>query len=153
MAEDRRADRAGDKADRVDCEGFERADQRIGSREVELCEDQPGDRAVQKKSYHSIVVPIVLAITAHRNCTQCSNSESGPAAIPTAVIEASPPDIYKNCCRTWQTSRRSLLFYYCEGPVSQVMYGDLCPGGETIRNDPARAFHRTASLSRAVPQP
>jgi hypothetical protein len=114
MAKDRRADRAGDKADRVDCEGFERADQRIGSREVELCEDQPGDRAVQKKSYHSIVVPIVLAITARRNCTRCSSSESGPAAIPIAVIEAPPPDIYKNCCRPWQTSLPRLLFYCCD---------------------------------------
>src|SRR5689334_2858111 len=44
----------------------------------------------RKKSYHSIVVPIVLAITARRNCTPCSSSESASGATPTAVISAPP---------------------------------------------------------------
>src|SRR5271169_1181530 len=55
-----------------------------------LAKTSPVTVLYRKKSYHSIVVPIVLAITARRNCTRCSNSESAPAAIPTAVIEAPP---------------------------------------------------------------
>src|SRR6516225_5351057 len=40
----------------------------------------------RKKSYHSIVVPIVLAITARRNCTRCSISVSTAPDFPAAVI-------------------------------------------------------------------
>src|SRR5215472_8373101 len=52
-----------------------------------LAKTSPVTVLYRKKSYHSIVVPIVLAITARRNCTRCSSSESGPAAISVAVIE------------------------------------------------------------------
>ena len=53
MAEDRRPDRAGDEADRIDQERLQRADQRIGFREIELREHQAGDGAVEEE-----VVPL-----------------------------------------------------------------------------------------------
>src|SRR5580692_7864725 len=56
-----------------------------------LAKTRPVTVLYRKKSYHSIVVPIVLAITARRNCTRCSSSESGLVAIPATVIEAPPP--------------------------------------------------------------
>jgi hypothetical protein len=46
-----------------------------------------------RKSYHSIVVPTVLATSARRNCALCSVSESGAAPNSTAVISVSPLDI------------------------------------------------------------
>src|SRR6185437_11691203 len=49
VPEDCRADRAGDEAHRVDREGFEHADQRIGVREEQLAEDQAGHGAVEEK--------------------------------------------------------------------------------------------------------
>ncbi len=49
MAEDRRPDRPRDKADGIDREGLQRAGERIGSREIELRENQPGDRAVDEE--------------------------------------------------------------------------------------------------------
>ena len=44
----------------------------------------------RRKSYHSIVVPIVLAITARRNCLRWSMSERALVAI-WAVVMAFPP--------------------------------------------------------------
>ena len=49
MTEDGGADRAGDKADGIDRKGLQGADQRIGSRKIELGEDQPGHRAVDEE--------------------------------------------------------------------------------------------------------
>ena len=53
VAEDRGADRPRDEPDRVDAERLQRADQRIGVREVQLGEDQAGDGAVEEE-----VVPL-----------------------------------------------------------------------------------------------
>src|SRR5215470_10654997 len=39
-----------------------------------------------RKSYHSMVVPTVLAIIARRNCAWCSTSGKGPAAMSNVVI-------------------------------------------------------------------
>src|SRR5690349_21613827 len=55
-----------------------------------LAKTRPVTVLYRKKSYHSIVVPIVLAITARRNCTRCSISVSASAEIPAAVIV--PPE-------------------------------------------------------------
>ena len=49
MAEDRRADRAGDKADEIGAERAQRRGQRILIGEIELAEDQPGRRAVEEE--------------------------------------------------------------------------------------------------------
>ena len=49
MAENGGAERARDKADRIDRERFEHADQRIGFREEQLAENEPGDDAVEEK--------------------------------------------------------------------------------------------------------
>jgi len=53
MPENGGAERARDEADREDRERFEHADQRIGFREEQLAEDEPGDDAVEQK-----VVPL-----------------------------------------------------------------------------------------------
>ena len=53
MSEYRRADWPSDEAHGVDRECLQRADQRIGIREVELGKDQPCDGAVEKE-----VVPL-----------------------------------------------------------------------------------------------
>jgi hypothetical protein len=44
-----------------------------------------------RKSYHSIVVPTVLAMTARRNWVRCSKSVSGTAAM-SAVAIGDPPE-------------------------------------------------------------
>src|ERR1700680_3597525 len=44
-----------------------------------------------KKSYHSIVVPTVLAITARRNCARCSKTDSPSVALSAVVIAALLP--------------------------------------------------------------
>src|SRR5690349_23998940 len=44
-----------------------------------------------KKSYHSMVVPTVAAITARRSCVLCSESESLPR--PSAVTMVLPPEV------------------------------------------------------------
>src|SRR5215472_7780128 len=49
MAEQGRADRAGDKADGVDPEGLQYADQRIGFREIQFREDQRCNNYVEKE--------------------------------------------------------------------------------------------------------
>src|SRR5580693_2617099 len=56
-----------------------------------LAKTSPVTVLYRKKSYHSIVVPIVLAITARRNCTRCSSSVSASGAVLAVVIEAPPP--------------------------------------------------------------
>jgi hypothetical protein len=68
MAENGGADRARRESDRVDAEGFERAGQRVGVREIELREDQPRDGAVQEEVIPFDRRPIVLASTARYNC-------------------------------------------------------------------------------------
>jgi hypothetical protein len=91
VAEDRGADRARDKADRIDAEGLQSPDQRIDAGKYSLAKTRPVTVLYRKKSYHSIVVPIVLAITARRSCTRCSSAESTPVAVPATVIKAPPP--------------------------------------------------------------
>src|ERR1700680_4402965 len=44
-----------------------------------------------RKSYHSIVVPTVLAMTARRSWVRCSKSPSGTAAM-SAVAIGDPPE-------------------------------------------------------------
>src|SRR5207245_6934418 len=44
-----------------------------------------------KKSYHSIVVPTVLAITARRSCARCSSTDSPSIALSAVVIGCIPP--------------------------------------------------------------
>src|SRR5215467_473764 len=48
-----------------------------------------------KKSYHSIVVPIVDAMTALRNCALCSGADSPPyvAAIAMVVLRFLAPQV------------------------------------------------------------
>jgi hypothetical protein len=53
MAENRRPHGARDEADGVDQKRLERADQRVGLREIEFREHQPRHRAVKKE-----VVPL-----------------------------------------------------------------------------------------------
>ena len=53
MAEDRCADPAGDKADRINGKGLQHADQWVGLGKEELTEDQTGDDAVEQE-----VVPL-----------------------------------------------------------------------------------------------
>src|SRR5215472_10273680 len=55
-----------------------------------LAKTSPVTVLYKKKSYHSIVVPVVLAITARRNCIRCSSSVSASGATPAIVIEAPP---------------------------------------------------------------
>ena len=91
VTEDRRSDRAGDKADRVDAEGLQRPDQRIGFRKVQLGEDQPGDRAVQERNH--------TTRSWCRSCWRSPRAAIAPGArarkarlvaIPATVIEAPP---------------------------------------------------------------
>jgi hypothetical protein len=49
MAEDRRPDGARDKAHRIDRERLQRAGQRVRTGKIELGEDEPGRRAVEKE--------------------------------------------------------------------------------------------------------
>jgi hypothetical protein len=49
MTEDCRSDRPRDKANGVDSEGLQCPDQRVRLREIELGENQPGDRAVDEE--------------------------------------------------------------------------------------------------------
>jgi hypothetical protein len=49
MAKDRRSDGAGDEADRIDGKRLQHADQRVGFREEQFPEDQPGDDTVEQK--------------------------------------------------------------------------------------------------------
>jgi hypothetical protein len=49
VPEDGGADRAGNEADRVDAERLQRSHPRVGMREEQFCEHQPGDRAVKKE--------------------------------------------------------------------------------------------------------
>src|ERR1700682_84233 len=53
-----------------------------------------------KKSYHSIVVPMVLAITARRNCARCSCVERPSVALPEVVIAISFPAVLAARIRT-----------------------------------------------------
>src|SRR5580700_3417022 len=52
-----------------------------------------------KKSYHSIVVPTVLAITARRNCARCSTTDSPSVALSAVVIAALLPQGSALCRR------------------------------------------------------
>jgi hypothetical protein len=49
MAEYRRSNRTGDKADRVNHKGLQCSGQRVGAGEIELREDEPGNRAVDEE--------------------------------------------------------------------------------------------------------
>ena len=49
MAKNRRPDRPRDKAHGIDGESLQCADERIGLRKIELRENEPGDRAVDKE--------------------------------------------------------------------------------------------------------
>ena len=49
VPENRRADGSRREADRIDAECLQRTNQRIGVREIQLGEHQPGDRAVQNE--------------------------------------------------------------------------------------------------------
>src|SRR5690349_15492652 len=86
----------------------------------------------RKKSYHSIVVPIVLAITARRNWTPCSRSESGSVAIPAAVIEPSPKSERRLHCG----SRPNVLSRYgiMRGSRARSNPGEVC--GRALAGDP-----------------
>jgi hypothetical protein len=90
MAEECRPDRAGHKADGVNRESLQGADQRIESREIQFRKDEPGHLPVEQESYASIIVPTVLTTTARRSCAQCSASDRPTLAI-SAVVIASPP--------------------------------------------------------------
>jgi hypothetical protein len=78
------------------------------------------------------VVPIVLAITARRNCTRCSSSESGLVAVPATVIEAPPPMLPGPAFigAPWQSI---LSFYYRDnaGAIRPQLVGD-----QQFRRDP-----------------
>src|ERR1700730_10507277 len=89
MAKECRPDRAGDKADGVNGESLQGADQRIGSREIHFAKTSPAT-CPSKKSYASMTVPTVLATTARRSCALCSASDRPTAAI-SAVVILSPP--------------------------------------------------------------
>src|SRR5262249_30900316 len=73
-----------------------------------------------KKSYHSIVVPTVLAISARRNCALCSVSDNPLIGISTAVI-ASPPE--------FSVTPRNLGFHFSAiiGFVAQVSNASKIP--------------------------
>src|SRR6516162_7106146 len=62
MAEDRRTDRAGDKADGIDGERLQHADQWVGFGKEQLTEDQTGDDAVEQE-----VVPLDCRADGARN--------------------------------------------------------------------------------------
>jgi hypothetical protein len=49
MPEDGGANRPRHEPDRIDAEGLQRADQRIGMGKEQLGENQPGDRAVEEE--------------------------------------------------------------------------------------------------------
>src|ERR1700730_6260810 len=76
----------------------------------------------RKKSYHSIVVPIVLAITARRNCTRCSNSESALVAVPATAIIETPPPSSPQPILWWSRAGPFFLFYYL-GELHVVTFG------------------------------
>ena len=88
----RGANRPADKADEIGAKGCKRRGQRILVREVELAEDQTGGGAMMKKSYHSIVVPIVEAMTALRRLALCSDADSVPYVA--VVVIAVPPGCF-----------------------------------------------------------
>src|SRR6516225_5779977 len=77
-----------------------------------LAKTSPVTVLYRKKSYHSIVVPIVLAITARRNCTRCSSSESGLVAVPATVIESSSSHAPQGPAFVGGPLGSILLFYY-----------------------------------------
>ena len=62
MAEECRPDRVGDKADGVNGESLQRADQRVGSPEIQSREDEPGHLPVEQEivclDYRSDRLPI-----------------------------------------------------------------------------------------------
>ena len=81
-----------------------------------------------RKSYHSIVVPTVLAITARRKCALCSVSESPPAVISAVVIEF-PPD-----CRA---IRRRPLSWPRHAAVRRLNLGDADRRNLTFLAEPS----------------
>src|SRR5262249_36295282 len=66
MAEDEGADRSCDKANEINAEGVECRGQWVFVRKKKIAEHQ-----ARRKSYHSIVVPTVAAITARRSSRLC----------------------------------------------------------------------------------
>jgi len=76
MAEQGRADRAGDKADGVNAKGLQYPDQWVGFREIQFREDQRGHKNVEQEIVRLDDSPEVLATTARRSCRLCSASES-----------------------------------------------------------------------------
>src|SRR5580704_3555651 len=90
MADERRAERAGYKADGVDAERLQRSDQRVGRGEIQFRENQRGNEHLSRKSYDSITEPTVEATTARRNCTLCSAADRFLAEILTVAIAFLP---------------------------------------------------------------
>src|ERR1700719_3903965 len=64
-----------------------------------LAKTRPVTVLYRKKSYHSIVVPTVLAITARRNCARCSKTDSPSVALSAVVIAALLPQGSALCRR------------------------------------------------------
>ena len=54
-----------------------------------------------KKSYHSMVVPIVLATTARRNCTWCSITEMSSTVLPALLARLGAVTLDSNAARGW----------------------------------------------------
>src|SRR5580692_2712167 len=111
MAEERRAERAGYKADGVDAERLQRSDQRVGRGEIQFRENQRGNEHLSRKSYDSITEPTVEATTARRNCTLCSASDRFLAEIPAVAIAFLPV----TCILSGRSHRGHCTAKYCHG--------------------------------------
>jgi hypothetical protein len=81
MAEDRRADRSGREPDELSTERQQNARRRILPREEQLRKISAAAVPYRKKSYHSIVVPTVLAMIARIRCVRRTCGDGAVVAI------------------------------------------------------------------------
>jgi hypothetical protein len=123
MAEDRRPDRPRDKADGVDREGLQCPDQRVRLREIELGENQPGDRAVDEE-----IVPFDRRADRagdHRavHWARCSSTERTSIVLPAVVIAIS-----SRACPLGQLLKRSTFTRATRAPPLLFIQHPAAPG-------------------------